>query len=98
MRLRRRGRRINLRPLADLRNLFWLPVALALVYYTCKLVGVVVWALVAAAPQGEGAFAGGETAAHHAAQHAAYRQAAAEQAAQQGWDAGAQQAHQHHSL
>jgi hypothetical protein len=56
-RLRRRGARINLRPLADLRNLAWTPVAYFVLYHALRLAA---WAvLVLLAGPDEGAVGGG---------------------------------------
>ncbi|KAL4451949.1 hypothetical protein ABPG75_007611 [Micractinium tetrahymenae] len=56
-RARRRGWRINLRPLADVRNLAWIPVAWFLLYHSLRLAAWLVAAVVSGA--GEAATGGG---------------------------------------
>lgn len=98
MRLRRRGSRVNLRPLADLRNLAWLPICWLLVYYIYRGVAFVVWAFMAAAPQADVAFAGVGGGRDAAAQQAAH-QRYVQQRQQHEWGGGAQgHHHQHRSL
>ncbi len=62
--LRRRGLRVNLRPLADVRALFWVPVALFALYLSLKLLGVLWW-LATSMPQQ--AVSAAEQTAHQAA-------------------------------
>lgn len=50
--LRRKGWRINLRPLADLRTLFWLPVAIWTLWCTVQGVVIIVGALIRAGETG----------------------------------------------
>ena len=89
MRLRRRGKRFNLRPLADLRNLAWLPILWFLLYYTYRLVALVVWAF-RAVPSPDLALASSSGAA-------VAREAQAQQGQHAGWAAGGrQQHHQQH--
>jgi hypothetical protein len=61
-RLRRRGARINLRPLGDLRNLAWIPIAYFVLYHAVRLAAWAVLALLAG--PGEGAAGGGGGARH----------------------------------
>ena len=74
VRLRRRGWRVNLRPLADLRNLVWLPLGALLLYSLVRTLAWVAWAL-AQAPQA--------TPSLHLAAAEAARQAARERLQQQ---------------
>ena len=49
-RLRRRNWRVNLRPLADTRNLVWIPLCWVLCYWLLRALGWLAWAI-ASAPQ-----------------------------------------------
>lgn len=79
MRMRQRGTRINLRPLADMRNLAWLPVLWLLLYYVYRGVTLLLWALLAV-PKADVAFvgsvggAGGQQGARHGWEAAGHHQ------------------------
>lgn len=61
--MRRRGWRINLRPLADIRNLAWIPIAWFLLYHSLRFLAWLVVALVSGG--GEAAAGSGGSAGAH---------------------------------
>jgi len=60
-RARRRGWRVNLRPLADVRNLAWIPIAWFLLYHSLRFLAWLVAALASGASE---AAHGGSSSAH----------------------------------
>lgn len=66
-RARRRGWRINLRPLADVRNLAWIPVAWFLLYHGLRIVAWLVAAMVSGA--GEAATGSSDGSRDHQQRH-----------------------------
>lgn len=74
-RARRRGFRINLRPLADVRNLCWIPIAYYVVLYGLRFVWWLVVAIATGAAESSSSSAGsggGMQRQHHQHQHQEY--------------------------